>query len=136
MRPADRRRPALPVLVALSLAVGACGSSGDQAADDDRTETPQVVDGAGFEATELLALADDSAYVQALCSIDFFNPGDEEDPMGWVVDSLRDLPTSSTVEDDEVEWLIERIERSGELDDPLESDDLTAAAAVLRARCS
>lgn len=132
-----RTRTLCAVLAALMLAVGACSDDDSGgAASDDRVKTtdPNRVSDTGI--VQLAALAAGSPYVQGLCSIDFFHPGDEDDPLGWLVDELRDLPTSAAEEEDEVDWMIERIGSANAHEDLTETDDLPAVAAVIRARCS
>ena len=131
-----RSRILIAVLAASSLVVGACSDDDDAAPSGNFFDRAGPVDRGDTGVIQLSALDADSPYVQGLCTIDFFDPGDEEDPMGWVIDELRQLPTSTPAESQEVDWMIERIERSETTDDPLATDDLTSVAAVLRARCS
>ncbi len=126
-------------LLALALGAGACADDdtaddkADEPATDDTVEPAETGD---WGIIQLSALADDSPYVQGLCSIDFFHPGDQDDPLAWTIDELRGLPADTRDEADEVTWMIERLERVAALEDPSETDDLPAVAAVLRARCS
>lgn len=121
-------------LVALALFVSAC-------TDDDEggggTTTTSAIDADAAAATfELVSLGNDSSYVAALCSLDLFHPGDEDDPMGWLIGELEQLPTDSDDEEAEREWMIERLDASQQLEDTLSTDDLSSVAAVLRARCA
>lgn len=140
--------PLLAVLGAVGLVVGCTG-------DDEAAEAPegggiaQLLDGVrddgadpgpleapSGEFVEIAVLPSDSRYVARLCAIDFFAPADPDDPVGWLIDQLRSLPSDSAEERAEAEWMIERLERADGLDDPLETDDLSSVASVLRARCS
>jgi hypothetical protein len=124
----------LGIVGALALLGAAC--SDDDAQAPDTTAPAGPVEAAGSGIVELVALDSGSPYVRGLCSIDFFEPGDEEDPMGWLVGELQELPTTTPAEADEVDWMVDRIRRADKIDDPLATDDLTSVAAVLRARCS
>lgn len=129
-------RPWSVLLLSLALVVGAACSGDDDTAEKQRpSDTAESVTD-GPDTVEVAVLADGSRYVQGLCSINFFDPDDTDDPIGWLIDQLEELPTDTPEETDEVEWMIERLERSEELDDPLDTDDLDSVAAILGARCS
>jgi hypothetical protein len=130
-----RTRTLLAALVVLVVVAGSC-SDDDDAAPEDTAEQPGPSEATDTGVVQLVALDEGSPYVQELCTIDFFDPGDEEDPIGWVIGELRELPAANAAEAQEVAWMIERLQRSEKTDDPLETDDLTSVAAVLRARCS
>jgi hypothetical protein len=139
----------LPVVLLLAVLGTGCTTGTDDAATDERDteaiateagDAPDDAPTAPIAAAEtslidLPVLDERSPYVQALCSIDLFDP-DEQDPMGWVIAEFRSLPTTAAEEEAEVAWMVERLEQADQLDDPLATDDLTAVAAVLRARCS
>jgi hypothetical protein len=138
----------LPVVLLVAVLGTGCtnDASVDDAGTEEReTETTATESGAGDASSGQLTaneasvvglpvLDDASPYVRGLCSIDLFDP-DQQDPVGWVIAELRALPTTSLDEASEVEWMVERLERADDLDDPLATDDLTAVAAALRARC-
>ncbi|MBK5222951.1 MAG: hypothetical protein JJE52_08760 [Acidimicrobiia bacterium] len=119
-------------LVALLAAIltGCGGDDSGEAAPDTAADVDP-----GTEVRQVAVFSADSAYVQGLCSIDFFAP-DMDDPIGWLAREIDALPTSEAEEAEERQWLVERLRRVNKIDDPLANDDLSSAAAVLAARCS
>ncbi len=141
MRHKSRNLGAL--ILGFVLLVSACGGDDDDTSPDTTATTSEAQAGpseaAGTGVHELVALSSDSEYVQALCSIDFFpevTEDQQEDPMDDIIEQIRALPTSRAEENNEVEWMVARLEAFQATEDPATSDDLPAVAAVMRARCS
>jgi hypothetical protein len=119
------------------LAAGACSGSGE---DDVNTS---IAPGSSQPAPKLevasevfAVMSPDAPYIQALCSLDISSTFDQADPLPALIDLFQSVPTESDTEATELERIASAFERAGRLDDPLATDDLIEAGAILRARCN
>lgn len=137
----SRRTPrALVLAVALALLAGACSGGGD-GSDGEAAVDLAPDGGVGVVAPgmiELVSLGDGSPYVAGLCALDLFHPGDVDDPIVWLIGEVEALPTGSVVEGEELAWVVERLRaaQEHEADDERITEELSAVAALLRARCA
>ena len=119
-------------MLVLTLVVSACGGGSN---DDSPDHGVAGVTGPDSPLLDIPELDDDSPYVRSLCDIDFLGAAEADDPLRQIIDELGDLPTSSSPESGEVQWMTERLERHIEVADPFASEDLFFVGALLRARC-
>ena len=131
-------------MAGLALVLSACSVdriSGDggttvPAPPADASTSEPVGTGSTSAIVELAMIDPTSSYVRGLCEIDFAAFAETENPMGDVIDQIKALPTDSTDASAEQTLIIERLQRSMQIEDPLATDDLYLVGAILRARCS